>query len=193
MRQAEPNWFIALTVDPGEWYGPFLRTIPRHIRAFNAQDLHITVAFLRTCGEVKARAAFEAVEPHFTRPLRIELAGVEALGNRWRPSALGIVGHGGATEVAEFTDEIRDLAAWKAGVEPETRPPKPHVTVIRPPKRGSLQEIREILDWAAGVAPLGVEIELGRLALYTRSDERGRQFRNVAEKVFHSKAAPTEP
>lgn len=193
MRQVEPNWFIALTVDPGEWYGPFLRTIPRHIRAFNAQDLHVTVAFLRACGEEKARAAFEVVEPHFARPLNLRLAGVEALGNRWRPSALGIVGIGGGTEVAEFTDKVRDLAAWRAGVEPDTRAPKPHVTVIRPPKRGSLQEIREILDWATGVTPLGIDLKLDRLALYTRSEERGRQFRVVAEKVLHSSPVPTEP
>lgn len=183
MRPGDPNWFIALTVDPGEWYGPFLRTIPRHIRAFNAADLHVTVAFLRDCGEAKARLAWAAVEPYFREPLTFELGAVEALGNRWRPSALGICSRTVDNPVTQFIDRVRDLATFKAGVEPETRPPKPHITVIRPPKRGSLEEIREILDWAAAAPAVEHTLRFERLALYTRSVERGRQFRTVVEKV----------
>jgi 2'-5' RNA ligase len=184
MRPTDPNWFIALTVEPGEWYGPLLRTIPRHIRAFNSADLHITVAFLRDCGEQRARAAWDAVEPYFDRPLDFTIGGVEALGNRWRPSALGFASAVPDDEVSEFIGKVRDLATFKADVEPDTRPPRPHVTVIRPPKRGSLDEIREILEWAGATAPLGLPVRLTTLALYTRSVERGRQFRTVVEKTL---------
>jgi len=184
MAPTDPHWFIALTVDPGEWYGPLLRTVPRHIRAFNASDLHITVAFLRDCGEARARAAWDAVEPYFDRPLEFTLAGVEALGNRWRPSAVGLASAQVDDEVSDFIGKVRDLATFKADVEPDTRAPRPHVTVIRPPKRGSLDEIQEILQWADRTAPLQLRLRLSTLALYTRSEERGRQFRTVVEKAL---------
>lgn len=186
MRPNDPNWFIALTVEPGEWYTPLLRTIPRHIRAFNAADLHITVAFLRTCGEVRARQAWDAVSPAFSTPLDITLGAVEPMGNRWRPSAVAICSATVDSPVGRFIDQVRDLACFKAGVEPDTRAPRPHVTVIRPPKRGSLEEIREILDWATGTPPLDLHVRCTRLALYTRSVERGRQFQTVAEKRVDS-------
>jgi 2'-5' RNA ligase len=186
MRPGDPNWFIALTVEPGEWYTPLLRTIPRHIRAFNGGDLHITVAFLRTCGEAKARVAWEAVAPFFTQPLEMTLGAVEPMGNRWRPSAIAICSATVDSSVGRFIDQTRDLATFKAGVEPELRAPRPHVTVIRPPKRGSLEEIREILDWASGTAPLDLPLRFSRLALYTRSVERGRQFQTVEEKFVET-------
>jgi len=184
MRPADPNWFIALTVEPDPWYLPLLRTIPRHIRAFNSGDLHITVAFLRDCGEAPAMRAWNVVAPRFTAPLAFELGPVEAMGNRWRPSALGISSARPLEcPVAPFIESVRDLATRAAGVEGDPRPPKPHVTVIRPPKRGSLEEIREIMDWAGQARPAEHTLTLSRLALYTRSVERGRQFRTVAEKA----------
>jgi 2'-5' RNA ligase len=190
MRPGDPNWFIALTVDPGEWYPPLLRTIPRHIRAFNGADLHITVAFLRTCGEASARVAWQAVESHFTQSLDFTLGGVEPMGNRWRPSAVAICSATEESPVGRFIDQVRDLATFKAGVEPDVRAPRPHVTVIRPPKRGSLEEIREILDWATGTPPLNIPLRCTRLALYTRSIERGRQFQTVVDKSVETPGSP---
>lgn len=193
-----PNWFIGLPVAPGSWFAPVVRSAPSFLRLFHPEDVHITVAFLGACGEQRARQAWSEAEQQLHRrpaaPLVATLGGLAPMGNPKRPSALSVVLEAGAEPVAELMGSLRE-AAWRAaGARPDPRPPLPHITVARPPRRASATQRRSAAEWARAHPPIGARITLDEVALLTWAhDRRVRQFRIVARMPLASAAQSATP
>jgi 2'-5' RNA ligase len=170
-----------MPVDAGEWFAPLVADVPPNLRVFHPDDLHMTVAFLGGCGEEAARSAFVLAEGHPAPPFTVTLGGLAAMGNPRRPSALSLLLEEGRDQAVAIIAALRDDMCKLAGARPDDRPPKPHITVARPPRRANGSERRAAVAWAESVAPLGAKVTVDRLCLYTWSEDRKvRQFREVA-------------
>lgn len=178
------NWFIGLEVPPDGWFAPLMAGAPPELRALHPRDLHLTVAFLGPCGEARARDAWAAAAGAALRPRPVTLGAVTPMGNPRRPSAISVLLDEGRDAVAAYMATVQAAALEAAGLPPEARAPKPHVTVGRPRRSAGSEERRRILTWAAACAPVGAPLVLARLGLYTaaaRGDER--RYRTVASIV----------
>lgn len=175
------NWFIALPVDAAELPRDLLADLPAGLRRFHAGDLHITVAFLGSVGPDAAYAAWRAAWIA-AGPFSVTLGAPAALGNPRRPSAFGLDLGDGAATLAEVIGQWRDPLRRAAGQSAETREPRPHLTLGRPPRRGGDTIRARALEWVDSYCPAPATLNLDRLALYTRADDRReRQFRIVEE------------
>ncbi len=171
-----PNWFVGLPVAAGAWFDA-LPPPPAEVRLFAATDLHATVAFLGAVEESAARRAFALAVTWPTGPLDVQLAGLRALGNRRKPSALSVMLGDGAEAVADGISAVRDEMLTTAGARPDRRPPLPHVTLARIARRADAGQRRAALAWAEAVDLGAPAVRLDRIALYTWSvDRRARLF-----------------
>ncbi|MEL6346990.1 MAG: hypothetical protein AAFV53_28005, partial [Myxococcota bacterium] len=87
-----PNWFIAIPVPALSWFSPLVAHVPRGIRRFHPEDLHLTVAFLGPVRQEDALTAWARVEngPDH-RTIDARLASLRPMGNRRRPSAFAAI------------------------------------------------------------------------------------------------------
>lgn len=175
-----PNWFIALPV-AGEWAralragGPPARWMP-------PGELHLTLAFLGPVGEVAARAAWATVDPAaLPGPFELTLGPLGRYGPRRRFSAVAAepVGAGRAAAIA-CIEAARDPALAAAGARPDTRPPRPHVTVLRP--RSSEAERAAVSAWVDAPRPPVGAAWVDAVALYTWASDRPRRLFEVVER-----------
>jgi RNA 2',3'-cyclic 3'-phosphodiesterase len=179
------NWFVGIPVGGG-WLDGLLAGAPRHVRTFAAEDVHMTVAFLGPAGEANARKAWALAETYSGPPVHATLGALAPMGNPRRPSALSLLLTEGVEEAVSLIRALRDPMIAAAGARPETREPKPHITVARPRRAATAKERAEAVSWALAKASLDQPIVLDRLVLYTRNigdgnDDRAvRQFRAVA-------------
>jgi 2'-5' RNA ligase len=186
------NWFVGLPVAAGPWFAELTKDAPREVRVFHPDDLHLTVAFLGRCGEERARAAWAVAEGFRAAPIRARLGGLRGLGNPRRPSALSAVLLTGHDEAVAVCRALRDPMIEAAGARPEAREPLPHLTVARPAMRAGPRERRVAVAWAEAKKPIGIDIVLDRLALFTWSDDRkARQFQIVLERLLAQSSRPS--
>lgn len=180
-----PNWFFAFPVD-----GAFVRelpAVPKLIRLFHPDDVHLTLAFLGGTGEEPARRALGVLDASLAdKPLAaldVTLGDVVPMGSPRRYTALSaLLDEGRAALVACLTELGGLLCETALGRRP-SRPAKPHVTVARPRPRASEAARAEGLAWASGLELGGVRRRLDRIALYTWSDQRtDRLFKIAAER-----------
>lgn len=175
-----PNWFVALPVVAGDWFAPLVADAPTSLRLFHPDDLHLTVAFLGSCGEERARGAFSLADDVHASPFEVRLETLKPMGNPRRPSALSLTVSRGHAEAVAIMRALRDDMLTLCDAPPETRAPVPHITVARPRRNARGDERRAALDWAAGKAAVGATLTIDAIALYTRSEEPGdRQYRTV--------------
>ena len=180
-----PNWFVGLPVEAGRWFTKLVADAPAQVRVFHPEDLHITVAFLGAAGEQRAMAAWAHSEALSAAPIEAILAEVKPMGNPRRPSALSVLLDQGRSEASALIEALRAPMIETAGAKPDTREPKPHLTVARPQRRASASDRRKAVAWAEAKRPLGEAVTLTHLALYTWSDDRpARQFRVVASRAL---------
>jgi RNA 2',3'-cyclic 3'-phosphodiesterase len=180
-----PNWFFAFPLD-----GSFvldLPEVPPGFRRFHPGDVHLTLAFLGGCGEDSARRALTALDERLrTAPLAaldVTLAEIVPMGPKPAYSALSALLARGRDEATGYVASTRDLLTDAALCRREQRPPKPHVTIARPPLRANETRRAEGLDWARGIDLCSVACRLDRIALYTWYENRSeRQFRIVEER-----------
>jgi 2'-5' RNA ligase len=174
------NWFIALPVPPHELPDEVFDSLPAGLRRFDPADVHITIAFL---GGVAADAAWAAWRSaHIDAgPFSTELGAPAALGRPDRPSAFGFdLGEGGEA-VAAAIHQWRDPLRRAAGLAPEQREPRPHLTLARPPRRGGAVIRARAQAWAQRYRAPRARLTLDRIALYTWADDRRiRPFQTVA-------------
>ncbi len=173
------NWFIALPVDAGELPPDLLEGLPAGLRRFHPADLHITLAFLGSVTPEAASAAWRAAGID-AGPFTAALGTPAALGKPRRPSAFGLDLGDGGEAVAQVIGQWRDPLRQAAGLAAETRAPRPHLTLGRPPRRGGDAIRARARHWVETYSPPATPITLDRIALYTwAADRRERQFRIV--------------
>jgi 2'-5' RNA ligase len=181
------NWFLALVVPPQPSWEALTADLPVGLRRFAPEDRHLTVAFLGACGAERAKAGWQALAPLRHPPIQATAGAWRALGPRHHPSAYGLTLAEGRDRAANLMAEWGQLALQAAGLPSERRPPLPHITLARPPRRRA-----EDLRWAMArwlvTAPIPAEpFLLQQLALYTWSPVRGeRLFRIVAARHLDS-------
>lgn len=177
----EANWFIALPFPVASLPDEELKGLPAGTRAFDPADLHVTVAFLGAVGEQRALHTWRQLVIGDALPLSATIGRRAVFGPPRRPSALGL-------DLDADTDDsrlTRFIAEWRnglraaAGLAPEQRPVRPHLTLGRPPRRTDAAWQRALSAWIdqpAVHAPASLE----RIALYTRAGPGDRRrFREV--------------
>jgi len=181
-----PNWFFGFPID-----GSFildLPPLPSNFRRFHPEDVHLTLAFLGSCGQSAAEGALAALDQRLhdepVLPMAVSLAEVVAMGGSHRTySALSALLGRGRAEASACIGAVRDLLTQTASGRTEKRPPKPHVSIARPRGRASELDRKAGLTWAAALQLQTVHARLDRIALYTWSEtRRERLFQIVAER-----------
>lgn len=181
------NWFVAFPIE-----GSFVLELPeppRSFRRFHPDDVHLTLAFLGGCSQEAAERAWQALEVGLSSlapsAVDVSLGPVVAMGPKRRYSALSALLEGGRLETAACIAALRDPVSLAALSRRDERPPKPHVTLARPRRQASDEDLQRGLDWARTLDLGSVAQRLDRLALYTWSeDRRERLFRIVAERAL---------
>jgi 2'-5' RNA ligase len=185
---SHPNWFFGFPIDGSFVQG--LPETPEGVRRFHPHDIHVTLAFLGDCGDDGADRSLAVLDQLLASAPPAVIDGtlgevVPMGGARHDYSALSALLDRGRAEATALLARLRDPLAEAAGSRPETRPPKPHVTIARPRRRATPAERKAGLAWASAVDLHAVPARLDRVALYTWSEERREQlFRIVAERRF---------
>jgi 2'-5' RNA ligase len=181
-----PNFFLAFPIDGQFVLG--LPAMPRFMRLFAPEDVHMTLAFLGGCGEDGAQRALSALDEQLRSaplsPLDISLGEVVPMGGSRRAyTALSALLETGRAEATACLAALRDPLTEAATGRRDKRPPKPHVSIARPRGRASDADREAGLAWAAELDLRAVHAKLDRIALYTWSEiRRDRLFRIIAER-----------
>jgi 2'-5' RNA ligase len=179
----KPNWFVALPIPADAWLVPLLADAPGGIRRFHPHDLHITVAFLGAASPTGAQAAWQTLADLDHPPIFARLGALRPMGKRKQPSAYAVTFTEGGEVLAGLIGDWRDDALAAAGARPERRPPLPHVTVARPPRRAPPPVRDAGLAWMHAQPLVGAEVKIEDIALYTWSeDRRSTLFQKVASR-----------
>lgn len=191
-----PNWFLALPLpaDAAPSWLAAAAAAPSALRRVVAADLHLTLAFLGPCEAGAALAAWQALDGLLHPPIAIRAAGWRALGSPAAPTAYGLTLAVGHPELCTLLTHWGARALAAAGCRPQLRPPLPHLTLLRPPRRQALELREPMAAWMAA-APLPPEPALlSHLALYTWADDRRqRLFRIVRSRTLASTPAVESP
>jgi 2'-5' RNA ligase len=191
-----PNWFLAFPID-----GSFVTELappPAGFRLFPPEDVHLTLVFLGGCSAAVAEQAFRAFDELLTQttagPIPVSLGEVVPMGGSRRDyTALSALLGRGRAETTSLTLALRDAITDAAGLRRQARPPKPHVTLGRPKRRGNEEHRQAGIEWAKSLDLRGVERTLDRVALYTWAEpRRDRLFRIVGERRLTGFTAPLE-
>jgi len=173
-----PNWFLALPLPTRARWQDAAASAPPPLRRFAPEDLHCTVAFLGACGEQRALAAWEAVASLPACAITIHAGGWRPLGSPRQPSAYGVTLAAGHGQLCALLQDWEPLAREAAGLLPSTRPPLPHVTLLRPRRRDAALVIAPMRAWMAQAPLPAGPVVLEELALWTWDpDRRERLFR----------------
>jgi RNA 2',3'-cyclic 3'-phosphodiesterase len=180
------NWFVGLPVNTASgWLQKCLSKPPHAFRAFTPEDIHLTVAFFGRVSADKPPLIIEAMKQLNAIPFSITLGSLRALPSPKRISAISFELSQGQDNAAELIASWRTKLFVASGSSSDTRLPLPHITIGRPKRQATRQELRDILDWAEQIAPPTDEILIDRAALYTWSDDRKvRQFNIVYEQIL---------
>ena len=182
VKRTSRRWFIALPII-GEVI-PHLNAMPAKLRPMVASDLHITIAFLGAVDEAAAHAGFDATQLAFPA-CTISFSAIEAMsdGERWSALAASVPNDA----LALALGEARAVAQQVAGARPETRPPRPHVTLARLMRRAKAHDREAALAWARACDLDGVAARVDSLALYVSRDaarDDGGRYDIVARRAL---------
>ena len=185
IAMSAPNWFLALPLPPQARWQEAAASAPPELRRFVADDLHCTVAFLGPCGEQRAFAAWQALADLWAAGLSVQAGGWCALGPLRQPSAYGLTFAAGREPLCALLRRWEPVAREAAGLAPASRPPLPHVTLLRPKRREAARMIAPMRAWMAQAALPETPALLQELALYTWDRERReRLFRIAARRAL---------
>lgn len=179
----KPNWFIGYRVDPGDWFEELTASTPEGLRRFHPEDLHLTVAFLGQVEEPATRGAWKLAREADFPAVTVDFVGIEPFGRPSSPSAFSLTLERGRDELIEAIRTHRNDLIGAVDKPPETRPPRPHITVARPGRGADRELVEQGMAWCEQVTPPDVELELDELALYTWADERKQRLFKVVDSM----------
>lgn len=177
-----PNWFLALPLPPQARWQEAAVTAPAPLRRFAAEDLHCTLAFLGPCGEERAIAAWQALAALEASAISVQAGGWRCLGPARQPSAYGLTLAEGHASLCALLQRWEPLARQAAGLEPSTRPPLPHVTLLRPRRRDAPQLIEPMRAWMQQAPLPPGPVLLQELALYTWDLQRQQRLFRITQR-----------
>jgi 2'-5' RNA ligase len=164
-----PNWFLAFPID-----GHFVQElgeVPKAHRRFHLRDVHLTLAFLGAVSETAALNAWSVLGEQLAQaplpPFEISLGAVVPMGRPKAYTALSALLERGNPIAADAIARLRDALTDAAGARRDTRPPKPHVTLLRPARRASDADRSTALEWCAALDLRQVTAVIDQVALYT--------------------------
>jgi 2'-5' RNA ligase len=141
------------------------------------------LGFLGPVEESSAREAWGVVGRYDSfRPVVGSFSGVQALGNRRKPSAISAVVAEGARALSEMITQSRALVLAAADAPPDDRPPLPHVTVARIQRRAKAAERRAALGWADALDLTAASFVASSVALYTWASNREQRLFDIVER-----------
>ena len=177
----KPNWFVAWPVDAGDWFEAVVADAPDSLRRFAPTDLHLTLAFLGPATSAQARDAWAEAIRQPPPAVEITFGPVEGFGNPRKPSAFAATIDQNRKVLCDALVERGSAILAAAGLPPERRGPRPHVTLARPNRRAPAGERAIGAMWARTATPTAT-LRLDTLALYTWSDDRKTtQFKIVEQ------------
>lgn len=141
------------------------------------ENWHVTLRFLGSTTTVLAEQILAHLDDHLAvAPFRVRLAGLGGFPRESRASVLR-VGLDGDLESLGVIAEECEIAAERAGFEPEGRPFHAHLTLsrIRPPV-----DIRDLVD---EVKPFHLPITVSEVRLYRSTLGRGPARYEVVDSV----------
>ena len=181
MAAVVPNWFIALVLPEQSGWERCAVELPMGMRRFHPEDLHLTVAFLGSCGEERAHQAWASLASERHPPIPVTAGSWRAMGAPRSPSAYALTLAEGRAPTAALMADWGRRALTVAAQPVDGRSPLPHVTLARPTRR-LRDQLREPMDHWLRTAPVPTTpVTLEHLALYTWAEDRSqRLFRQVA-------------
>jgi len=178
----KPNWFLGFPLRAAPWLEA-LTPPPRGARVFAEDDVHITFAFLGAVSEKAAMAAWEVSLSLDISATVFPSGPIRAFGNPRNPSAWAVEPSGVDGLVAALA--LRNLALEAAQAPLDTRPPRPHATLVRPRRDASHDGHWQLANWAETQQLPDLPLVVDRLALFTWSEaRRERLFSVVAERTL---------
>ena len=128
--------------------------------------------FLGPCGSDAALAGWATLAEKTHPIIHSQLHGLRAMGNPRRPSAFALTLSQGHEETVKLMAHWRGPIYRAANVAPDERPPLPHITVARPPRKASAAIRQMGKDWIQNQPVPTSELKLDGIALYTWSEDR---------------------
>ena len=143
--------------------------LPEGLRGTVEDDLHVTLAYLGQADPAEALLAFEAAVERLQGPIEARASGWALLGPARRPwaVALELAGEGLVGALSGLRDPCRALV----GLEPESRPVRPHLTLGAIPRSASEAFRREVAEWVDQASVPRLSIPISSVALYTHASE----------------------
>lgn len=168
--------FVGLRVPWPEGLDEVLHSAPAELRCVSTDDLHATLAFLGRMDSSRTDALLDTVAALEFEPIEVRFGSLVALPHRRRFSALAFELEAGQAQVARLIELHRDRLIRLALGRPDERPPYPHVTIARPPKRANTELSQRLLQWADGVEPPPGRSLLSEVFLYRTHPQGNRRF-----------------
>ncbi len=183
MNNTHQNWFVGLPVQDTGWFGGVVDEAPHGLRIFNANDLHLTVAFLGQCDFQYTDDIKKIIDAISFEPFTITFDTLITFPPERRPTVVSFTLHDGYDATYKLIRRWREPLLSAGHARPDTREPLPHVTVARIHRDAGYREIEDISAWAYSRTVPPVSVTIDRVALYTWADDRReRQFKIVYEK-----------
>lgn len=139
----------------------------RGVRWVRTENLHLTLRFLGATERGALPALTEAITQAVATaaPFRVRLAGAGSFPAERRPRALWIGITHGADELARLAAAV-DLGLARAGVPPDARPFRAHLTVARADAGSHAQATTAAAALQTAAAGWGSSFDVGRVVLY---------------------------
>ncbi len=176
-----PNWFVGLVPHPEtlkRLYETIYSSPPRGLRAYDVEDLHVTLAFFGACDPDVALQAWTQNDMSL-QATTLKLGGAQLFGRASRATALGFnveaVKYGDAANVhadtafRQFIGPYRDALLEAANRPADPRIPRPHLTIARLPRGLTPLQRRTVIRWAEEIR-VTEHLPVEAVALYRSAD-----------------------
>ena len=166
------NWFVAFpaVVEAPGGLDALLDGAPGILRRFHPADLHLTLAFFGRLEPERLAAVQGAVNRLDVAATDAEATAFQLFPSPRRPSVIALTLGRGNDFLADAISRWRPVLLAAAGRPADPRPPRPHLTVARLPRRLSASALKSLRRWIPSIDPIPLAIAAPRL--YGWSPER---------------------